>query len=70
MTLASEMDTIVISKPSSKRRSRIKTEAAQLQVAENGENSIRRTTNNSVRHAPDNLIKRSPAPEARVRVLS
>ena len=36
-------------------------EAAQLQAAENGENSIRRTTNNSVRHAPDNLIKEKPS---------
>ena len=30
---------------------------AQLQAAENGENSIRRSANDSVGHAPDNLIK-------------
>ena len=36
-------------------------EAAQLQAAENGENSIRRPTNHSVTHAPDNLIKEEPS---------
>ena len=50
------------SKPSSKGRSHTyRGEAAQLQAAENGQNSIRRPANHSVRHVPDNLIKEEPS---------